>query len=564
MISTAPTPSRTADLALDGVIARVLSRLDEIGAPINKLRGKNETKVLRDLHDGVKRARTLARGARGHIEVAAHADVSEAVLDLADALREGIGKRDNIDEIEREWTDAAAENIPASRQRWWSEIERGVEDLMAHGGDLIEYLKSYSHAHDSKGAPTMDETDSATAEAVRDVGITIAAMIGGGSPSGPSRAARRYEAVADQMTATLDTLGLPHDGVQLSSSDAGATARARLIDGLTRNFASKERDGFKVYSRTATPLAGRDPGSPHELLRGSALVNANLLRAEADAILGIFDRLPSMVRFQLVQPYVGGAFEAHAAIRRELDAIVDSARDSMGINRLRVGFQFSRLVLAMLDYLDQAEIFPRASGFFKRDTRGIRELVAWLSTFRDKEVCVETSLVRDEEVRAELSNLFDMLIAIGSRLMAERPDEGRGQAAARVEECLTSALAAADALELTLERSGTDLYEQDVQFAAAAEPPVRISIGQFIRWVRATAEPFARAENRAASLRQAQVGLLHGELCELAEIAGALGGELATYGLRRSTPRQQLGELESYLKTAASEAALLGGALTLG
>ena len=563
MSSSVTPPERTADLALDGVLSRVLSRLDDVATPVNKLRGKNETKVLRDLNDGLKRARILTRAARNHITAGAYADAAEAVLDLVETVREGIGRRDNIDEIEREWTDASAEGVPPSRQRWWSEIERGVDDMVALAGDLIEYLKSYSHAHDSKGAPTMDETDS-TAEAVRDLGITIATMIGGTPPTGASRAARRYEAVADQMTATLDMLGLPHDGVQLSGSEADAAARARLIDGLTRNFASKERAGFKIYSRTATPLAGRDPSSPTDLLRGSALVNANLLRAEADAVLGIIDRLPSMVRFQLVQPYVGGAFEAQATIRGELNAIVESARDPMGINRLRVTFQFSRLVLAILDYLDQAEIFPRAGKSYKRDGQGIDLIMAWLSTFRDDEVCIESSVVRDEEVRAELANLIDVLLAIGRRLIADRPDEARGQAAARVEECLTSAFAAADAVELTLERSGTDLYEQDIQFASSDCPAVRISIGQFIRWVRATAGPFARAENRAASLRQPQVALLFEELDTLAAIAGALGGELATFGLRRSTPRQQLAELESYLKTAADEAKRLGGAAIAG
>ena len=554
MIDTLSPPMLDADAALDEALARVLSRVEEILTPVDKLRVHNETRVLRDLSDALKRARTLSVSGRTHIAQGARADANEAVLDVIETLREGIANRDILDEIDRELTDAAAEDVPLDRKLDWGEIDGGVETLIGMAGDLVEHLKFFSHAHEPQGAAIMDEVDNATAEAVRDVGITLAAMIGGGAPSGPSRGGRRYEAVADQMAATLDTLGLPHDGVQLAGGDADALARARLIDGLTRNFSSRERDGSRIYYRAATPLASREAASPTDLLRGSALINANMMRAEADAVLGIIDRLPSMARFQLAQPFLGGAFGAKSDIHDEMNAIVVTVSDPIGLNRPRAAFQFFRLVLAIFDYLDQAEVMPRADRRGFADLTGVSQIIDWLARFRDEQLCVDSSVVRDEEIRSEIANLIELVAAIGRRLIADRPDEGRGQAAARLEECLTAARVSVDALELSLERSGTDLFEQDIQYDESDDVSTRLSIGQFIRWVRATSEPFARAENRAATLREAQVALLGGELRTLAKVAGLFSGSLATFGLRRSAPRMQFDELETYLETAADEA----------
>jgi len=537
----------------------LIGELDAILKPIRKLRRKQETLLLETLATGAELARGHARAVKRSASDGIWGDVIASLVLLTTSLRD-VGHSDNMDEILRESADAQNAPLP-SLLRWWSETETGLDRVAGYNDRLNELLVALSHATETEGGVKMDETTDATAEAVRDLGITIAAMMNGGAATAPSRGAGRFDKVSDQMVASLDALGLPHDGVALARGENDDFARARLLDGLQRNFGSKVHEGSRRYFRTATTSGSGNPIGTAKLLRGSALVNANLLQAEADAVNGIIDRLVPMIRFQLANPVSGGAVGARAAIRAELTNIVETASDPMGLNRARAEFQFFRLVLAVLDYLDSAELMPRAPRP-DRDKRRIGSIMTWLGQFRDDEVCAESSVVRDEEVRSEIANLIDLLISIAVRLSSRRPDEERGLAAARLEEALTAALGTADVLEIELVRAGTDLIEQDIDTVTDDDDDDsgdRLSIGQFVRWVRAVAGPFSTADHRAASLRAPELRVLAEELGELDRVAAKIGQATPVLAFGRSVPRHIVRELSGYLTIAHEEADRLAG-----
>ncbi|MCD2317304.1 hypothetical protein LQ954_14240 [Sphingomonas sp. IC-11] len=566
MIDAPLSAQETDALPLSGfreVLEAVLRQIRQARLPIGKLRQRGDTRLLANLIEGLRLAER-----RGTEALAALADerpgaaVSHAV-ELCDVLRDGVLSRDNSDDLDRELQGDGAAGQSAAL---WSLTERHFEALQKSCGELAETIVAVSPGLDVKEAIVMSTTDDPVGRQFSDVSEIAAAvaLLGGGS-MGPGRTSgHRFDRVSDQMAATLDSIGLPHDGVQLPASSNPDAARARLIDALSRNFSSRDRDGNRVYQRTDPQPFSRDPYGSSQLLRGRGLVNANLLRAEADALLGILDRLPSMARFQLASPWTEGSVEREV-IRRELDALVETARDPMGVNPPRAKFQLRRLNQAIGDYLDNAEIVEVDGTARSRlsdalaNASGVEEQIDIMTSFRDDELCAPTSVVRDEEVRTELANLISLQESICKRLTASQSGAQLGVAAARLEELLTAALASADQLEAYLERSGTDIPEQDVQLEPKSDTgTVRLSIGQFIRWVRSVALAYAGAENRAVTLRRNQAQLLAGELDSLSKAAGRFA-ESRRLGLSRPLPRIQLLELAGYLASASEQANVLAG-----
>jgi hypothetical protein len=563
MISAALREREPDDVLLSGfreILDGTLRQIRNARLPLGRLRRKGETRLLSNLILALRMAERRGVEALAALDADRPGAAVSHAVELCDALRDGVLSRDNSDDLDRELQGDGA-NGPSDAL--WSQAERHVEALQKSCSQLAETIVAISPSLNLKEPKVMSITDDSAVRQMSEIAAAVA-LLGGGTAPGRS-SGRRFEAVSDQMAATLDSFGLPHEGVQLATGSNTDAARARLIAGLSRNFSSRERDGYRVYYRTDPQPFSRETYMQSPLLRGRGLVDANLLRAEADALLGIIDRLPSMARFQLVPTMLDGSAEREI-IRRELDALVETARDPMGVNPPRAKFQLRRLNQAVGDHLDHAEI-TEVDGSTAQSrlsdalaaAASVEEQIDIMIRFRDEELCAPTSVVRDEEVRAELANLITLQASICHRLTVGQNVRQLGVAAARLEELLTAALASVDQLEVDLERSGTDIPEQDVQLEPERDSQtVRLSIGQFIRWVRSTALPYAGAENRAATLRRNHARLLKNELSSLSNAAKRFATS-QRLGLSRPLPRIQLIELAGYLESAHDQARILAG-----
>ncbi|MBD9374516.1 hypothetical protein IB238_17985 [Rhizobium sp. ARZ01] len=457
---------------------------------------------------------------------------------------------------------------PKSRHGPGSELDKAVDDLdnvlselSEAVGDLLDTVIKLVPDLTGSARPVSRETnEQPAAEAIRDLAVMMASFqTVSARPTETGRASGRFETVSDQMMATLDAFSLPHDGVQFGHEDKVEVARNRLIDGLMRNFAWKERDGFRVYYRTDA-VPAHSTAEPSQLLRGDALVSATMLRSDADALVATIARLPAMNRFETVR----GLFDPAAMRRRikdELDSLVETARDPLGINRARANFQFRRVVRTILEYLELGEIHTVANWPSRFESNNPHDLIGELAGVIDSDLMAPpVSAVREEEVTAELRAIFRLLCSIGSRVLLVQEGAQRGVNAARLELALTATLGAAIALEDQLERTGTDAIEQDLQFVPAQEGSsgtVGLSLGQFLGWVRAVAEPFARPENSAANLYSEDLKILRGELLSLKEAAGLFVSDanVLRFSVRLLPgPLRQLIELK-YLLDKAFQAA---------
>ncbi|WP_033920049.1 hypothetical protein [Sphingomonas sp. 37zxx] len=540
--------------ALTEELSQLREQIELARTSLYQLRKGGDTKLIETTLHGLTLAKVQIGNAARELARDRSGDAMAAIIGLLEILHNQIASRDNLDELDREVGEAGGGS--AARARHWAAVEQHFERFSTATGRICEASVAFAHDIDSRKDETMDETNNAMAQAVRELGNTIS-MLGNTGSGGTGRIGRRYEAVADQLAASLDAYGLPHDGGQIVRAGDPDAARSRLIDGLRRNFAHRDQDGMRQYYQTDAQPVTRDRYDRSRLLRGGALVNANLLAAEADAVVAILDRLPSMARFERARG-VAGLHMLRNAVRAHLDNLVDCVRDPMGLNRARAGFEFNRLIIATFDYFDEAEILDLSLA--PKSLGELESAVATLGKLRDEQLTVAVGIVRDEEIGAEIAGLLTLIESIGTRLMRPRGSEQRGLAAARLEETMTAALGAVDHLEAALERWGTDLLEQDVQFVPTiGSADDTMSIGQFIRWARATATPFARSDMAAAALRGREAVVLENELQALECSARQFEAASANSGLQRAAPRAQLAELAGYLAAARRHAAILAG-----
>ncbi|MDB5704742.1 MAG: hypothetical protein JWN66_1858 [Sphingomonas bacterium] len=533
----------------------VLVRVTATRQAVVKLGGDGETRLLTTALEGLASASRHAATALDSLANGGSGDAIAAYMCLREALDDSVLSSDFVYAFDAELTEAVEGASSPKRQRLWSETEKQIGELTAAAGSLAEAARDFSHSIDAKETGIM-ETDSATAAAIEELGITLATMIAGGSAAPSTRGAGGFATVTDQMAASLGASGFP----QIGDTDNPEVMRQRLIDALKRNFSFKEQEGFRTYYRTARQTATRGSAGDTNLLRGGQRVNADLLEAEADALEDIIGRLPVAARFEFARGAEGSLAQARAAIHDELRGLVDSARDPMGINAPRAIFQFHRLVLAILQYLHEGEALPSARSFDLAPGSRVETILEWVSRFSEEEVRAPTSAVEDEELRAEIGNLFDLVGSIGGRLIRDPHRYRLGLYAARLEAQLTCALNSVDQLEAALEQSGTELDEQDVQFLSHGDGTgTPLSIGQFLRWTDSVARPFAKAGNRAATLRQKEAVLLALELASLAKAAQGFKHAARSMGVARLVVHQQLIELTGYLTAASENADALAG-----
>lgn len=569
-------PARERQEAAAGMragVARILRDLQKLSDAVRKARAAvpapQDPVSLDRLLESRDRAIGHARRAAAALGADRDKDGSEDgaaralpdVHELVEEVRAGVMSPRILDDLAE--MGAEADDRPGGR------FLRALDTLARRVGAEADRLFSLALAAQqlSAGAKPMPDPSASkrvqslgdgTADAVRELSDVLAATLAGPPAAAPPparSAGGRFSAVADQIAASLNAYGMPHEGAQLPRIAGSDAVRSQLIAGLRRNFASREEDGTRTYFRSAPQPVAADADLDMRLLRGSALVNANLLRAEADGVLAIVDRLPDMLRFVPARPQ--GAADARTRLRGMLDRLVETASDPLGANARRGAYQFKRLSAALIDVLRSGEVigpdtFTKASGG-RDDGLDVWRLLARGEGPITDDLRSRTSAVRDEEVLAELGELGRLMEDIHERVTKTPDGAARGVAAARLEELLLAADTAAAALEAELHRFGTAPAEQDVQPLGADGD--EISLGQLIAWVRALCAPFAGAEHAAAGLFREDLRILKEELDEIGRHAEAFGG--LPPSVRFGGARRQLDELKQLLAAAAAQAGKL-------
>ncbi len=396
----------------------------------------------------------------------------------------------------------------------------------------------------------------------------------GGAAAAPaaSTSSGRFGSVSDQLVASLEALGLPHHGVQFAAPAAAEEARSDLIEGLLDNFQKELRAGNVIF----VPGGGADrraKAPPSQVQSGAARVAARLVRAEADNILDILDRLPDMTRFHIRPGSPTGA-EARGTVAERFDDLDEVMADPIGVNLPRAEFALRRIEKALLDFFDFANLEPELADQFRK--KGDRNSVSGRlpRTVRDEdELGQRRSVVQSEELRREIAELVDSLLRLKARVRSPLGDT-LGTTAARLEQTLTVVYGSARSLRDILVRSGSSLPEQDVQlFATGITVPVEdrwtngdggakesgrqnfviLSSGQVLDWIMEVSEPYVGAANRSVMLESEDFAILAGELEAAVAVVERLMGECHRLGFayRLPGPMRQLEELKFHIKAAA-------------
>lgn len=389
--------------------------------------------------------------------------------------------------------------------------------------------------------------------------------------------AGRFPGVSEQLMATLDALGLPHHGVQFAMPSARDQARGDLIEGLFDAFREEVRDGNPVYVPGPTEGRRRPMTAPSRIQAGAARVAARLVRAEADNILDILDRLPDLTRFR-TRPGVPSAAEARQAAAERFADLDEVMADPMGVNLPRADFALKRIVRALFDFFDYANLERElVEELRKLGTGGPIWRMVPRPPRDDDEVGQRRPVVLSEEIRREIAEVTASFARLVARVHSPLSDS-LGTAASRLEQTLTVVHGSALSLRELLVRSGSSLPEQDVHlFSSGLAIEVQdrwrpapgkgkggattllLSTGQVLDWILEVAEPHVGADHRAAALEREDFAILAGELDAQADALGRVQDECRRLGFayRLPGPMRQLEELTFHIKTAAKLAAQL-------
>ncbi len=509
----------------------------ELGQHVNKDIARHQ--ILSDLKDVVQEAEEEQQRRVGR-----HRNAAKAFIENGKALETDIAGITSA-------TDLAVAEIDA-----WASEDLLEETDMAHKDDNLKAIET----------------------AIQQLGrqLSFLAPRSGaiGTPTS-SGSAGAFKTVTAQMTATLDTLGMPHHGVQFSDAKMMDMSRDTLIERLMEQFQETERNGNKAYTlgegvRTATSPAD------DRLLAGAAKSAARRVRAEADNILDILDRLPDMTRFR-TRSGVVSADDARKEVEDRFVDLDEVMADPFGVNFARACFALRRIFKALLDYFDYANLEPEF-------VQAVNELeipqpiTNGLILIDVDELSQRRTPTQSEELVFEIKELAQALYEMIEDVWAPLSNE-RGNAAARLELSLTSAHGSARDLRDLLVRTGTSLAEQDLipfttQVMAAVQAPegttirwkdnVKLNIGQVMDWIIEVAEPFTGASFRTDTRERRSLAILAGELCAQALVLKELIEQADKHGFSLSLPgpMRQLEELKFLIDTAAAQASLLAGSST--
>ena len=385
----------------------------------------------------------------------------------------------------------------------------------------------------------------------------------------------RFRSTADQLAASLDALGLPHHGIQFAMGNGVDNARDDLIEGLLDIYHPVERDGITVFEPGRTD--GRDtPKLPADaLLGGASKVAARLVRAEADNILDVLDRLPDKTRFRS-RPGTTSPKQLRDTVAKRFENLDEVMADPLGVNLPRATFTVRRVGKAILDFFKYANLEHELHAQMRE-----RQLsTAFFGSFDELDPVDEDKIgtgrtaIESEEIRREIAELADSFKRLNERIHVPVSNI-RGRSGARLEQSLSAAHRSALDLSDILVRSGSNLPEQDLHIfmidlrAEIAQPSavskeddskVELSTGQLLDWIIDTARPYVAANLHAGVLESRDFAILVDELKGQSQALDALSrsAKRLDFAIRLPGPMRQLEELHFHV----AEAAIHAGKLT--
>ncbi|WP_417807081.1 hypothetical protein [Thioclava sp.] len=399
------------------------------------------------------------------------------------------------------------------------------------------------------------------------IGSSMSPVQGSASSAG----AGTYQNVGAQLMATLDALSLPRDGVQFAGDNRVASASDMLIDGLLDAYRPVVRNGNTVYEPGRTEGRAVSRNMPIEALAGASRVAARLVRAEADVILDILDRLPDMTRFEL-RSGTPSLRRVRDRVADQFDDLDEMMSDALGVNLPQAYSAISRAIKATSDFLDYANLEPEfyeimkelgLDRFFKDGRDGLAT---------GDETSRRRAVVQGEENRAELRELAQAYHRLSDYVSRPLSDT-LGRTAAKLDRQLLAINRSAIDLRSTLTRFGTSQIEQDlisiidgVNMRITAPTSKTgdkfdISIGQLIGWIIKTSEDSQTQSGKVTALEALDLGLLRDELQAQSDALKELmcNSDMVRFSLGLGAVMRQIEELQALICNAVESAKVLAG-----
>lgn len=581
-------------------LSKLVGYLDNIQTRAKALQDSRleagEAQSIADARDGARAARENIGSLRAAIDAGEASKTLTQAEALQDHIRQAVARKaikDDLNAVMAEVKEDLEGRVGMHRNPYKSFIEDGQKLLDAIGAacglaeDIFQAAGRWVAQRDRKeaGMAQQNDEDGIVAE-LQGIGRQLSFLATGSGVIARTgtEGSGAHRSVSQQLMSSLDARGLPHSGVQFSTAAGTSGARSDLIEGLLDTYRATERDGNVIYVPGRTEEGRwRDTGTgTSRLLSGAARVAARLVRAEADNILDILDRLPKMVRFRTRRgvPFADEARDIVADRFEELDEIM---ADPIGVNLPRAWFTLRRAVKALLDFFDYANLERElVEQFGKRDDLGPLQLDLPRPVPDDDEVGLRRSVVQSEELRREIAEIASGFARLAVRVVTPIA-HSLGTTAARLEQTLTVARDSARELSDILVRSGSSLPEQDVHFFIAGIkieidalfeqarqsqggkrglPRLALSLGQILDWIVEVADPYVAASNLSSTLEQADLDILADELDRQKQALDAVLRQSTRLGFayRLPGPSRQLEELAFHIKTAAQLAHALAQA----
>ena len=559
-------------------------RTDSLGA--SKIEA-GQAQSIEDISHGASVALTNLTGLVAAVESGSIEDCVERGSELYEHTERHIVRKAIIDDLHEclnEAEEEAASRTAKQRKSYKTFIETGrmmLAELQVLA-ELTRYIRDRIDAHAAgsrKKATTMahDDETNGVEEALHSIGRQLSFL--GTSQGGRSTAGiegpGRFRSTADQLAASLDALGLPHHGIQFAMGNGVDNARDDLIEGLLDIYHPVERDGITVFEPGRTD--GRDtPKLPADaLLGGASKVAARLVRAEADNILDVLDRLPDKTRFRS-RPGTTSPKQLRDTVAKRFENLDEVMADPLGVNLPRATFTVRRVGKAILDFFKYANLEHELHAQMRE-----RQLsTAFFGGFDELDPVDEDKIgtgrtaIESEEIRREIAELADSFKRLNERIHVPVSNI-RGRSGARLEQSLSAAHRSALDLSDILVRSGSNLPEQDLHIfmidlrAEIAQPSavskeddskVELSTGQLLDWIIDTARPYVAANLHAGVLESRDFAILVDELKGQSQALDALSrsAKRLDFAIRLPGPMRQLEELHFHV----AEAAIHAGKLT--
>lgn len=363
---------------------------------------------------------------------------------------------------------------------------------------------------------------------------TATAAAGWPAPQAPGRAGVRYLSVADQMVATLNELGLPHDGGSLSTEGK----RVQIAESLIRAL----NNGFDVSNSSIGMRAQRkiQPGwtaasASRGLLAGRLEIDAEAIRVEADGLEMLLDGVQDRFRYQL-SDRPDATDRTRIAIRELLREIREIVGRPTGVPVAQAEARITQLAKRVGEYFQS---FEATIAIVEFDVNG--RTIDAIVLHEDSDL-VPTPATRSERFRAQYLEALRHVASITVRIKAAIKKRSAGELAFRIERAMEAAARAIVDVRLRLQSSimtgaidrwqAVDLPE----IKDSGDKPENLADGLegALAWLQPHADRFARPSFFADDLTDDEAADLGRELLVIADIFDSSVAAL----LRRSEDAQ--------------------------